>query len=81
MLCPKCSLPLDRRCDPPSAGGFEYTLFECPVCQGHFMYCFCVAASRGVLEPVALADAAAIFAPDQPDLRALMRAWQARVVG
>lgn len=82
MVCPTCKKRLSLLAEPPSAHGFEFSLYGCPKCQYRVMDCFCVASSAGATETVTSEDAAMILTTKDPqELRMFMRAWQERVIG
>jgi hypothetical protein len=82
MDCPMCKIPLSLLAEPPSAHGFEFSLYGCPKCQYRIMDCFCVASSIGGTERVTPEDAAIILSTHDPlELRRFMKAWQERVIG
>lgn len=67
--------------DPPSARGFEFSLYGCPRCQCRIMNCFCVASGTSGTEAVTPEDAAVIMNTDPRELKTFMKAWQERVIG
>ena len=79
--CPTCKVPLTLLADPPSAQGFEFSLYGCPRCQYRIMKCFCVASSTSGTEAVTPEDAAFIMNTDPLELKPFMKAWQERVIG
>jgi len=81
MQCPTCRIPLVRLAEPPSANGFDFSLYGCPKCEYRIMDCFCVASSTGGTEPVRPEDAAVMVKTDPRELKPFMKAWQERVIG
>jgi hypothetical protein len=65
--------------EPPSANGFEFTLYGCGRCQSKAMYCVCTATATGAPEAISDEDAATILGGG--DLRDFMDDWQRRVIG
>ena len=81
MNCTECDGPMTALAEPPSANGFEFTLYGCPGCGHKAMYCVCVATLMGGWEPVTEEDAAVILGGSHPDLKGFMRDWQSKVIG
>ena len=81
MQCPTCDVRMTLLAEPPSAHGFEFTLYGCPKCERRVMACFCVASGESGIEAVTAEDAAMIVKTDPPELKAFMKAWQERVIG
>ena len=81
MQCSRCSGEVKALAEPPSANGFEFTLYGCEQCDDKAMYCVCVATALGGWEKVSKEDADVILSGAHPDLKGFMQDWQQKVIG